>query len=49
MTNVPATQEELSALVQELICGDDERAEQAALKIGPLRLRGAGVFGTGCG
>ena len=34
MTNVPATQEELPALVQELICGDDERAEQAALKIG---------------
>lgn len=34
MTGVPETQEELSALVQELICGNDERAEQAALKIG---------------
>jgi len=34
MTNVPATQGDLAALVQELICGDDERAEQAALKIG---------------
>jgi HEAT repeat protein len=34
MTNVPATQAELSALVQELTCGDDERAERAALKIG---------------
>jgi hypothetical protein len=33
MTNVSATQEELSALVQELICGDDEHAELAALKI----------------
>jgi HEAT repeat protein len=34
MTNVPAIQAELSALAQELICGDDERAEQAALKLG---------------
>ncbi len=34
MADVPGEQEELSALVQELICGDDERAEQAALKIG---------------
>src|SRR5512139_1905320 len=34
MSNIPATQEELRALVQDLICGDDDRAEQAALKIG---------------
>ena len=34
MTNIPATQDDLRALAPELICGDDERAEQAALKIG---------------
>src|SRR5262245_53023684 len=34
MTKIPATQAELAALAQELICGDDERAEEAALKIG---------------
>src|SRR5512139_2909823 len=34
MSNIPATQEELRALVQDLICGDDDRAEQAALRIG---------------
>ncbi|HSD85158.1 MAG TPA: HEAT repeat domain-containing protein, partial [Anaerolineae bacterium] len=33
MADAEKSSEELPALVQELICGDDERAEQAALKI----------------